>query len=66
MERLTAVANEFLENTKDYRGTVGGVHRNQLSGSGTLPVKNYTTNVWDISEGELEKFSEPYIRGHFE
>jgi len=66
MERLTVVANEFLENTKDYRGTVGGVHRNQLSGSGTLPVKNYTTNVWDISEDELEKFSEPYIRGHFE
>ncbi len=66
MEKLTNVANEFIENTKDYRGTVGGVHRSQLSGAGTLPVKNYTTNVWDISEGELEKFSEPYIREHFE
>ncbi len=65
-ERLTAVANQFLETAKNYRGTIGGVHRSQLAGDGTLPVKNYTTNVWQISDGDLEKFSEPYIRGHFE
>ena len=65
-ERLKSVADKFLENAKDYRGTIGGVHRNQLSGAGTLPIKNYTTNVWDISQDDLDKFSEPYIREHFE
>ena len=63
--RLTAVANKFLENTKNHRGTIGGVHRSQLSGGGSLPIKNYMTNVWQIPEGALEKFSEPYIREHF-
>ncbi|MFH0897903.1 MAG: aldehyde ferredoxin oxidoreductase C-terminal domain-containing protein, partial [Candidatus Bathyarchaeota archaeon] len=64
-ERLTAIANKFLENTKNYKGTIGGVYNNQHAGTSTLPVKNYSTNVWNISEGELEKFGEPYIRGHF-
>jgi len=41
------------------------VHRSQLSGSGSLPVKNYITNVWQFSGEALEKFSEPYIREHF-
>ncbi len=64
--KLTNISNKFRENTKNYRGTIGGVHRSQLSGVGTLPVKNYTTNVWNISEEKIEKFSEPYIREHFE
>jgi aldehyde:ferredoxin oxidoreductase len=63
--KLSAVAEKFRENTKNYRGTVGGVHRSQLSGAGSLPVRNYSTNVWDISKDELEKFSEPYIREHY-
>lgn len=66
MDKLTDISNKFRENTKNHRGTIGGVHRSQLSGVGTLPVKNYTTNVWNISEEEIEKFSEPYIREHFE
>lgn len=64
-ERLAVVAKKFLENTKNYKGTIGGVYNNQLSGKGTLPVKNYSTNVWDISKDQLEKFSEPYIRRKF-
>ncbi|MCK4953221.1 hypothetical protein KAS14_05505 [Candidatus Bathyarchaeota archaeon] len=64
--KLTNISNKFRENTKNHRGTIGGVHRSQLSGVGTLPVKNYTTNVWNISEEKIEKFSEPYIREHFE
>ncbi len=64
-DALKAVAAKFLQNTLNYRGTLGGVERNQVSGSGTLPIKNYETNVWDISAEATEKFSEPYIRGHF-
>ena len=63
--RLQEIANTFRENTKNHRGTIGGVHRNQLAGSGLLPVKNYSTNVWEVSEEALEKFSEPYLRGNF-
>ena len=68
VERLNAVAGKFRESVsiKDYKGTIGGVHDNQIKGTGTLPIKNYTTNVWDISGNSLEKFSEPYIREHFE
>ena len=65
-EKLNAVAAKLREETKGYKGTVGGVDRNQSSGQGTLPIKNYSTNVWNISAGELEKFGEPYIRGHYD
>ncbi|MCW4041029.1 MAG: hypothetical protein NWE83_09805 [Candidatus Bathyarchaeota archaeon] len=65
-DALKQVATQFRENTKDYRGTIGGVHRGQLSGSGSLPVRNYSTNVWQISDDQLEKFSEPYLREHFQ
>ena len=65
IKRLTAVANKFLDNSKGFRGTVGSLYRNQTQRPGYLPVKNYSTNVWDVSTDELEKFSEPYIRAHF-
>jgi aldehyde:ferredoxin oxidoreductase len=65
-ERLQEIANTFRENTKNHRGTIGGVHRSQRAGSGSLPVKNYSTNVWEVSDEALEKFSEPYIRGNFQ
>jgi aldehyde:ferredoxin oxidoreductase len=45
--------------------TVGGVHRSLLSGGGTLPIKNYTTNIWPIEKELLTKFSDKYIRTNF-
>ncbi len=35
-------------------------------GDGIIPVKNYTTSIYDIEPDKLEKFSGPYIRSHFE
>jgi aldehyde:ferredoxin oxidoreductase len=64
-EKLSTIAKKFLANTKNFRGTVGGVYHSQLSGAGTLPVRNYSTNIWEISENKLMKFSEPYIRNNF-
>lgn len=64
--KLKHVANQFLENTKNFRGTIGGVYTSQRSGAGSLPVKNYSTNTWKISNEELIQFSEPYIREHFQ
>ncbi len=63
--RLAAVADKVRGGRGEWRGTVGGVHTSQLSGRGTLPIKNYTTSLWAISEEKLNTYSEPYIRGHF-
>ncbi len=64
-EKLAKVAEELYENVKTFTGTVGAVHGSHKSGRGTLPVKNYLTNIWDISEGGIEGFSEEYIRKTF-
>ncbi len=45
-------------------GTLQGL-TNQEKG-GTLPIKNYMTNIWDISPEDLEGFSAEYIRGVFD
>jgi aldehyde:ferredoxin oxidoreductase len=63
--RLREVADAFYEEVKDFTGTIGGVHRSQVSNSGTLPIKNYTTNVWDIADDEVYGFSEEDIRRKF-
>ena len=46
-----------------YYGTLNGVQGNYARGN--LPIRNYTTNRWDIPEDEFEKFSGPYIHEHF-
>ncbi len=44
-------------------GTLGGVIRSVKAKDGILPVKNYTTTVFDIPPEKLEKFDPTYIRG---
>lgn len=63
--RVKAVAATIRENALKFRGTVGGVYRSHVSGKGTLPIKNYTTNVWDISDEEIKKYSEPTMRERY-
>jgi aldehyde:ferredoxin oxidoreductase len=65
-ERLVSVANNIYETVKAFTGTIGGVYRTYKSGRATLPIKNYTTNIWDIPEEKLYGFSEEYIRKSFE
>ena len=64
-ERVKAVADTIRENALKFRGTVGGVYRSYVSGRGTLPIKNYTTNIWDISDDDMKKYSEPTIRERY-
>ena len=73
-DRLATVADQLRENilgnpssrgTYEY-GTLDGVIRSVMSKDGTVPVNNYTTNVFDITPDKLEKFSGPYVRSHFE
>jgi len=69
-ETLRALSKNVIEKAKSetggvhYVGTLNGVHRNHEMG--TLPIRNYTTNIWDIEQEEFEKFSGSYINGHFE
>ncbi len=69
VERLkTAIANFYvMEGSKNFKGTLGIVHSCLTSNSspGELPIKNYLTNVWNIPEDKVSKFSPEYIRGHF-
>lgn len=64
-DKFKVLANKVRENASKLRGTVGLVHNLQKSGQAVLPVKNYTTNIWDISDENLERFSEPSIRRRY-
>jgi len=46
-------------------GTLRGVARNVQGGTGVLPVKNYTTNIYNISPEELERWDGPYLQAHY-
>jgi aldehyde:ferredoxin oxidoreductase len=74
-ERITAIARQFHNNIlEDPRmraglysyGTLNILTGTMAAGTGHVPVKNFTTNVFDIPPDKLEKFSGPYIRDHFE
>ena len=69
-ERLAAIAEQQFEIYKPgvvyATGTLNGVISSVMGKDGTVPVKNYSTNVFDITPEQLDKFSAPYIRSHFE
>jgi aldehyde:ferredoxin oxidoreductase len=72
--RLVQVAQQFRDDPswedipaslRDFRTTVGGVYNSHQAGLGTLPIKNYTTAVWEISEEQVQEFSEDAIKTRF-
>jgi len=73
-EGVSTTANQLHDsivndprNLQTYRwGTLPGVVRSAMAGDGVIPVKNYTTNIYDIEPEKLEKFGAEYIRGQFE
>ncbi|MFH1639701.1 MAG: aldehyde ferredoxin oxidoreductase C-terminal domain-containing protein, partial [Chloroflexota bacterium] len=73
-ERLAVVADQLHANivsnpatrgTYEY-GTLNGVVSSVIGKNGTVPVRNYSTNVFDITSDKLDKFSGSYIRSHYE
>ena len=73
-EALAEVAETLFRRIADdpvaregvYRwGTLRGVTRSVQGGTGTLPVKNYTTSIYNISPEELEKWDGPYLQEHY-
>ncbi|MDO8687589.1 MAG: aldehyde ferredoxin oxidoreductase C-terminal domain-containing protein, partial [Dehalococcoidales bacterium] len=74
-EVFSATAKQYLESVMNDPRAVSGIYtwgtltlltRSILAKDGSLPVKNYTTNIYDIEPEKLEKFGGPYIRSHFE
>jgi len=61
-DKLAKIAEELYQNVKTFTGTIGLLYNYQKSGTGILPVKNYTTNIWNIPEDKLERFKEENIR----
>ncbi len=68
-EKLTVLSRQFLENVKTQAaalyqcGTLNGI----VGGApgGTIPIKNYTTNIWDIDKETLDKFGCQYLRDNY-
>jgi aldehyde:ferredoxin oxidoreductase len=74
-EVLSATGNQLYENIVNhpvaregiYRwGTLNAITESTLARDGIIPVKNYTTSIYDIDREKLEKFWGPYIRRQFE
>jgi aldehyde:ferredoxin oxidoreductase len=58
--------NPMAKNGAYSWGTMNGVIGGVKGHTGIVPVKNYTTAVWNIEPDKLEKFNGAYIREHFE
>ena len=65
-EKLKEVSQKMYEEVEYFSGTLGGVERSYKSGRGTLPVKNYTTNLWEISSEHVDTYGEKHIRDHYQ
>lgn len=57
--------NPGWRGTYEY-GTLNAVHDRTLAGDGIVPVRNYSTNIYDIKPEDLERFHGPYIRSHYD
>ncbi|MBI4188527.1 MAG: hypothetical protein HY529_04890 [Chloroflexi bacterium] len=74
-DALSAIAKQFRDNIVNdpaaregiYRwGTLKMLAERTKARDGIVPVKNYTTTIFDIEPEKLEKFGGAYIRSHFE
>ncbi len=69
--RVSELSREILDYIKNHRGLSGlykygtlGTYQ-RVEGIGSLPIKNYTTNVYPDKE-KLVQFTPEYIRGNFQ
>ncbi len=65
-DKLKEVSQKMYEDVEYFTGTLGGVERSYKSGRGTLPVKNYTTNTWDVSSEDADTYGEKHIRDNYQ
>jgi aldehyde:ferredoxin oxidoreductase len=65
-ERLREVSQRMYENVEYFTGTIGLVESMAKQGSGALPIRNYTTNIWDISPEKLDSFANKSLREKYQ
>jgi aldehyde:ferredoxin oxidoreductase len=65
-EGLKEVSQRIYEDVEWFRGTIGLVETNQKSGRGILPIKNYSTNIWNIADEKIDAFGERYLRDNYQ
>nr|MBC8498463.1 hypothetical protein [Candidatus Bathyarchaeota archaeon] len=65
-EGLKEVAQRMYEDVEYFNGTIGLVESMKKQGSGALPVKNYSTNVWEISDEDIDAFGTSYLREKYQ
>lgn len=64
-KKFSELAGFIRKKANVFRGTLGLLYNMQKRGDGALPVKNYTTNIWSISDEKLQDWSEDSIRARY-
>jgi aldehyde:ferredoxin oxidoreductase len=73
-DNFSAIAKQFYSNIVDDPrmkamfhdwGTLMLLSMSTMAKDGIVPVKNYSTCIYEIEPDKLEKFTGPYIRSHF-
>ena len=65
-EKLKEVSQRMYEDVEYFTGTIREVVDEFKSGRGILPVKNYTTNIWDVSSERVYTYGEKHIRDNYQ
>jgi aldehyde:ferredoxin oxidoreductase len=65
-DKLRRVSKEMFEDVEYFRGTIGGVANMWKTQSGALPVKNYSTYSWGVSDKEINDFVEKNLRAKYQ
>lgn len=63
---LQQVSQEIYEDVEYFRGTIGGVANMWKGQSAALPVKNYSTYDWGISDSEIDDYVESTLRDNYQ
>ncbi len=59
------ILSQPLTRVQSKWGTLNILTENVIAGTGIVPVKNYTTSIFDTDREKLEKFWGPYLRRQF-
>lgn len=65
-KRLFDISQKMYEDVEYFRGTIGGVANMWKSQSGALPIKNYSTFDWGVSDEEINTYVEQSLRDKYQ
>ena len=65
-ESLKEIAQRMFKDAEWFKGTIGGVETGIKSGNASIPIMNYTTNIWNVAKADLDSFSAESIREKYQ